>query len=113
MSERGQRYLGDVLFDELMKTSEFIDKARELAATDWKTGTTLFREYAEVLLNENFAEGGFGGYGSLDYSYLERRVMEGVLDMHRDPWLWTYGALVGALVPPVVARTALNGIKGQ
>lgn len=107
------RYLGDVLFDELNKDPEFIGTARELIAADWRTGTESFREYAEPLLNEILALGGFGGYGDLRYQYLERRAMDGVLDMHRDPWLWAYDALIGALIPPVVARTALNGIKGQ
>lgn len=113
MSERVQRYLGDVLFDELTKNPEFMEKARELVPVDWRTGATLFREYAEMLLDGIFAEGVFGGYGDLNYAYLERRVMEGVLDMHQDPWLWAYGALIGALIPPVVARTVLNSIEGK
>ncbi|MFE0472629.1 hypothetical protein ACFW2V_13540 [Streptomyces sp. NPDC058947] len=113
MSERVKRYLGDVLFEELTKTPEFMSKARELVAIDWKTGTESFREYADTLLDGTSISGDLGTYGSLDYPYLERRVMDGALDMHRDPWLWTYDALIGALIPPAVARTALNNIRSQ
>jgi hypothetical protein len=110
---RVQRYLGDVLFDELTKTPGFMDKARELVAADWKTGAESFREYAETLLDGFFEAGGLGTYGDLNYFYLEQRVMDGVLDVNQDPWLWAYGALVGAHIPPAVARAALNGIKDQ
>lgn len=108
-----KRYLGDVLFDELTKTPGFMDKARELVAADWKMGTESFREYAETLLDGIFEADGLGTYGDLNYFYLEQRVMDGALDANRDPWLWAYGALVGAHIPPVAARTALNAIKGQ
>jgi hypothetical protein len=113
VSARVKRYLGDVLFDELTKTPGFMDKARELVAADWRAGTGSFREYVETLLDGVFEAGSFGTCGDLNYFYLEQRVMDDVLDVHRDPWLWAYGALVGAHIPPAVARTALNGIKGQ
>jgi hypothetical protein len=113
VNARVKRYLGDVLFDELTKTLGFMDKARGLVAADWRTGTESFREYAETLLDGIFEAGGLGTYGDLNYFYLEQRVMDDVLDANRDPWLWAYGALVGAHIPPVVARTALNGIEGR
>lgn len=113
MKGNGARYIGDVLLDMLSTNPGFIGTARELIAADWRTGSKSFREYVEPLLGEIFAVGGFMAWGDYDPGYLERRVMDDALDMHKDPWLWTYGALIGAHIPPVVARTALNGIEGR
>lgn len=110
---KGVRYIGDVVFDVLTSEPGFLDEARPLIAEDWRTGTENFKEYAGPLAGAVFAVGGFEAYGDFDYRYLERRVMSEVLDMHQDPWLWTYDALIGALIDPIVARTALNGIAGR
>lgn len=119
MSANRQRYIGDVVFDLLIATPGFEIEARKLIAADWKTGTDSFRQYVEprvidILGGEDFEErGGFEAYGDLRYPYLERRVMAGTLDVQRDPWLWTYAQLIGALVDPGEARAALNAIQGQ
>lgn len=113
MSEGGARYIGDVVFDALMANPEFMETARELVTADWRTGADSFREYAKPLLGEVFTSGDFGGYGDFSFSYLERRVMDGVLDVHRDPWVWAYAHLIGAYVDPETARNALNHIQGR
>jgi hypothetical protein len=113
VSKEGARYLGDVLFDRLTVNPGFIGTARELVASDWRTGTNSFQEYVKPSLDEVFAVGDFKAYGDLSYTYLARRVMDGALDAHRNPWLWAYDALIGALVDPAMARAALNAIQSQ
>lgn len=100
-----------MLFDRLNKNPEFLDDARKLVAVDWRTGSGSFGKYVTPLLNEIFAVEGFRASGDLSIVYLERRVMEGLLDPTREPWLWAYANLVGAYVSPVSARMALNGIE--
>lgn len=118
MSESGKRYIGDALFDYLSRYPGFLSEARKLVSADWQTGSDSFRQnfsaaIEEILKTEPLnPHGDFkNARGDFSYDYLERRVMEGVLDPKQEPWLWAYSTLVGACVKPEIARAALNAIE--
>lgn len=108
----GERYIGDLVFEELQKVPGFSKEVRRLIGGDWRTGSHAFENYVEPLIEQLPFEAMHPSWGDLSITYVERRIMTG-LDIRSDPWLWTYSNLVGAHINPDNAWFALNAIESN
>jgi hypothetical protein len=105
-----KRYVGDLIFEALKERPGFTENAQELIASDWRKGASNFREYAESMVDEVFAGTMASFWGDFNFGYLETRIMEWV-DPERDPWLWAYKTMTGALIDPATVRAVLRRIE--
>jgi hypothetical protein len=113
VSENGQRYIGDVVFDGLCTEPGFKTEAEKLIRGDWRTGSDDFARYIETRVDAVLADIEEETWGTLGPFYLEGRVMATRIDRERDPWLWAYRHMVGAHISPEAARDALNRIAEE
>jgi hypothetical protein len=110
----GARYIGDEVYDRLNSHPGFSPpEARRMIGADWRTGSTLFRDYAQPLIDGMAAASTIPGWGDITVvrAYVERRLMEGVIDPARDPWMWAYVQLTGACLDSGTVRKALDQIR--
>lgn len=107
----GTPYIGDVVFEGLSRNGEFLGKARELIAADWREGTDGFRQYAGPLVDAILGSNKTRTWGTFGFPYVESRAMEWVTPVG-EPWLWAYKTMTGALVDPDTVRRALRRIEG-
>lgn len=110
----GTRYIGDEVYDRLLALPGFsVPGVRQMISADWRTGSALFRDYVQPLLDGMAAAGpvpGWGDFGSVR-TYVEGRIMEGAALADGDPWLWAYAQLTGACLDSGTVRQALNAIR--
>lgn len=107
----GTPYIGDIVFEGLSRNGEFLGKARELIAVDWREGTDSFRQYAGPLVDAILGGNKARTWGTFEFPYIEGRAMEWVTPTD-EPWLWAYKMLTGSLMDPGTVRRALRDIEG-
>lgn len=105
-----KRFIGDLFFESLKEFPGFTEEARKLISSDWRKGTDTFRRYARPMVHEIHGRGVLDSWGEFGFGYIESRFMEG-LDPERDPWLWAYKTMTGALVDPATVRAVLRRIE--
>lgn len=107
---KGKPYVNDFLYRELNRYSEFREMALRVIPEDWRNGTSVFQEAAQVRIDQILSRGIPEGWGEISIPYLEGRFMEWVTP-EETPWLWAYKQLTGALLDPETVRSALNNIS--